>query len=208
GTYDIYNPFGNSRDILDSMIATINRDSVFRMEEVYATASVDLWQMSGGTAGVAFGVEFRDDEYADIYDTLQSSGQIVGSAGNSAAGGRSVKAAFAELLLPVWDTVEISLAARYDDYSDYGNDTSPKLAVRWQPLDTLTLRASVGQGFRAPTLDILTQAPSFSADSISHAPTCVAFGLQPGCSTQVNAYVIANPNLSSEQSDQWTVGLA
>src|SRR5690606_45221 len=132
GRYDIYNPFGNSRDVLDSMIATINRDSIFKLAEYYATASVDLRETSGGTAGVAFGVEFRDEEYADIYDTLQSSGQIVGSAGNSAAGGRSVKAAFAELLMPVWDTVEISLAARYDDYSDYGNDTSPKIAVRWQ----------------------------------------------------------------------------
>src|SRR5690606_8879179 len=54
GRYDIYNPFANSRDVLDSMIVTINRDSIFKLEEVYATASVDLWEMSGGTAGVAF----------------------------------------------------------------------------------------------------------------------------------------------------------
>jgi iron complex outermembrane recepter protein len=206
GTYDVYNPFNNSRDVLDSMIATINRDSYFKIEELYATASTDLWEMTGGVAGLAFGVEFRSEDYADIFDTLQSSGQIVGSAGNSAAGGRSVKAAFGELLLPVLSNLEVSLAARYDEYSDYGNDTSPKISVRWQPLDTLTLRASVGRGFRAPTLDILTAQPGYSADTVTDPQTCVAFGLAPACSVQVNGYSIANPNLSSEQSEQFSIG--
>jgi iron complex outermembrane receptor protein len=194
--------------VLDGMIATINRDSLFKIEELYGSASTDLWEMAGGAAGVAFGVEFRSEDYADIYDTLQSSGQIVGSAGNSAAGGRNVKAAFGELLLPVLSNLEVSFAARYDEYSDYGNDTSPKLSVRWQPLDSLTLRASIGQGFRAPTLDILTAAPSFSADTVTDPQTCVAFGLAPACSVQINGYSIANPNLSSEQSDQFSIGVA
>ena len=208
GRYDVYNPFQNDRSTLDGMIATINRDSLFKIEEIYGSASTDLWEMAGGAAGVAFGVEFRSEDYADIYDTLQSSGQIVGSAGNSAAGGRNVKAAFGELLLPVLSNLEVSLAARYDEYSDYGNDTSPKLSVRWQPLDSLTLRASIGQGFRAPTLDILTAAPSFSADTVTDPQTCVAFGLAPACSVQINGYSIANPNLSSEQSDQFSIGVA
>jgi len=208
GRYDVYNPFQNDRATLDGMIATINRDSLFKIEEVYGSASTDLWEMAGGAAGVAFGVEFRSEDYADIFDTLQSSGQIVGSAGNSAAGGRNVKAAFGELLMPVLSNLEVSLAARYDEYSDYGNDTSPKLSVRWQPLDSLTLRASVGKGFRAPTLDVLTSQPAYSADTVTDPTTCVAFGLPSICSVQVNAYVLANPTIGSEQSDQFSVGLA
>jgi iron complex outermembrane receptor protein len=208
GAYDIYAPFQNGRDILDGMIATINRDSLFKVEELYGTASIDLWEMGGGSAGLAFGTEFRSEDYADIYDTLQSSGQIVGSAGNSAQGGRNVKAAFGELLLPVLSNLEVSLAARYDEYSDYGNDTSPKLAVRWQPLESLTIRGSIGQGFRAPTLDILTAQPAFGASAITDPQTCLAFGQPATCTTQVTTYTISNPNLSSEHSDQWTVGLA
>ena len=153
-------------------------------------------------------MEFRSEVYEDNYDSLTETGQIVGGAGNSAGGGRNVKSAFGELLMPVLSNLEVSLAARYDEYSDYGNDTSPKLSVRWQPLDSLTLRASVGQGFRAPTLDIITAQPSFSADGIAHPATCVSQGQPAGCQTQVNAYVIANPNVSSEQSDQFSVGLA
>lgn len=208
GTYNIYNPSGNSRTILDSMIATINREGGFVIEELYAQANTDLFEMAGGVAGIAFGAEYRDEFYEDIFDSLQSSGQIVGSAGNSASGGRSVAAAYVEALFPVLENLEFNVAARYDRYSDYGSDTSPKVSVRFTPLENLVLRASFGQGFRAPTLDILTQQPAFSADTVSDPRTCVAFGLPANCSTQISAYVISNPNLESEQSDQYSLGVA
>ena len=207
GQYDIYDPFGNPRSVLDALVATINRDSSFLIEEVYGNASMDLFEMGGGTAGLAFGAEYRKDSYADIYDTLQSSGQIVGSAGNSAAGGRNVRAFYAELLMPVLSNLEVSLAARHDRYSDYGSDTSPKISVRFQPLDSLTLRASYGQGFRAPTLDLLTQQPSFGAASVTDAATCIAFGQPPTCTTQITSYSLANPFLASETSDQYSAGI-
>ncbi|MCK7592134.1 TonB-dependent receptor plug domain-containing protein [Pseudomarimonas salicorniae] len=207
GRYNIYDPFGNPRSVLDSMIATINRDSGTKFEELFAIANMDLFEMGGGTAGLAVGVEYRKEEFFDIYDTLSSSGQIVGSAGNTAAGDRDVNALFGELLLPIMSNLEVSIAARRDDYSDYGSDTSPKVSVRFQPLDTVTLRGSYGQGFRAPTLDILTQQATFSADGVNDPQTCVSFGQPPGCQTQISAYVIANPNLNSEQSDQYSFGL-
>mgnify|MGYP000697524317 FL=1 len=106
------------------------------------------------------------------------------------------------------ENLEFNVAARYDRYSDYGSDTSPKVSVRWSPLENLVFRASFGQGFRAPTLDLVTQQPSYSADTVNDPQTCVAFGLPSNCSTQVNAYVIANPNLTSEQSDQYSLGVA
>lgn len=208
GSYNIYNPSGNPRSLLDSLIATINRESEFTIEELYAQANVDLFEMAGGVAGLAFGAEYRDESFTDIYDTLQSAGQIVGSAGNSAGGSRSVGAAYAEALFPVLENLEISVAARYDRYSDYGSDTSPKVSVRFTPIENLVLRASYGQGFRAPTLDILTAQPAFSADSVTDAPTCLAFGLAPTCSIQVNGYSLGNENLLSETSDQWSAGLA
>ncbi len=208
GSYNIYDPANNPREILDGMIATINRESTFTIEELYALANVDLFEMNGGVAGLAFGAEYRDEGYADIYDTLQSSGQIVGSAGNSAAGGRSVGAFYAEALFPVLENLEINLAARYDSYSDYGSDVSPKISVRYSPMENLVLRASYGQGFRAPTLDVLTAQAAFSADTIGDPDTCRVLGLDPFCQEQVSAYVLANPDLGSEDSDQWSAGLA
>lgn len=207
GDYNIYDPFSVTDDVANSMISVINRRSEFKYRELYAQASTDLWEMSGGPVGFAFGVEYRDEIYADLYDHLSEGGQIVGSAGNSAAGSRDVTAGFFEFLFPVLDNLEINLAGRYDDYSDYGSDFSPKISFRYQPMDNLTLRASYGEGFSAPSLDILTQRPSFSAAGVFHEPTAEFLGT-PGENVQIQTYSIANPNLESEQSEQFSLGVA
>lgn len=208
GSYNIYNPFGNSRDLLNRFTVTTSRDSNFVIDELYASANMDLFELSGGTAGLAFGGEYRKEFYQDLYDSLSEAGVVSGSAGNSSDGERSLRALYIEALFPILSNFEINVAARHDSYSDYGSDTSPKISFRYSPLDTLTLRASYGEGFRAPTLDILNAKAAFSADSVTDRATCVAFGLAPTCSTQINAYAIANPNLESEQSQQWSAGAA
>ena len=208
GSYDIYNPFGNSRDLLNRFTVTTGRDSKFVIDEIYASANMDLFELSGGTAGLAFGGEFRREDYQDLYDSLSEAGVVSGSAGNSSNGSRNLRALYVEALFPILSNFEVNVAARHDSYSDYGSDTSPKVSFRYSPLDTLTLRASVGEGFRAPTLDILNAKAAFSADSVTDRATCLAFGLPATCSTQITAYAIANPNLESEQSRQWSAGAA
>lgn len=217
GTYNIFNPSGNAETTLNAMKATISRDSFSRNEEVFALANFDLFELAGGMASLAVGGEARKETYFDTYDSLSEAGVIGGSAGSTAGGSRDVKSAYFEALFPVLDRVELSLAARYDKYSDYGNDTSPKVGLRWQPLETLTLRASYGEGFAAPSIPILTQAPSSAADFTTDQATCVAFGLTPNCTNpttgatttpQLQAWVISNPNLSSETSKQYSLGLA
>lgn len=208
GTYLLHNPYATDPSIANSLIVTINRESTTKMREAYGSASFDLFEMGGGTAAMAVGAEYREEEWVDIYDSLSAAGVVSGSAGNSAFGDRTVKAAFFEALFPIVDNFEVTLAGRFDEYSDYGNDFAPKIAARWQPLDTLTLRASYGQGFRAPTLDIIGQQPAFGADGVADPATCVAQGQPAGCQTQVTSYTIANPNVSSEQSDQYSLGVA
>jgi iron complex outermembrane receptor protein len=208
GEYNIYDPFGAPQDVLQSFTSTLIRDARFVSREFYALASTDLFEMDAGAVSVAFGGEYRDEDYRDIYDDLSANGNITGSSGSSAFGSRDSTAFFAEVLVPVFDNFEITGALRYDDYSDFGSATSPKLAFRWQPLDELTVRGSWGQGFRAPPLDILAAQPSFSADSVRDPDTCIAFGLAANCQTQITGFVIANPNLLAEESDQFSFGVA
>ena len=47
------------------------------------------------------GIEYREDKYADIYDPLSEAGQIGGSAGNSAAGTRTLDSIYFETLFPL-----------------------------------------------------------------------------------------------------------
>lgn len=214
GSYDFVNPLNNPASVLQAMAATINRESVWKTEELFGEFSMPLFDIGGGTVQLAAGAEYRKETYADQYDSLQEAGVILGSAGNSAGGDRNVKGAYVETLWPITEQVELTGALRYDEYSDYGSDLSPKLSVRYQPLDELTLRASFGQGFRAPTLDILTQKTSFSAESINnHEATCTNAGGNWNGATcdiqvQVDTFIRANPDLESEQSDQFAFGAA
>lgn len=205
GTYNIYDPYSGNPNAL-GFTATISRDMKTSLKEVFGNVGFDLFELPGGTAAAVVGAEYRQEYYQDNYDPLSEAGQIVGSAGNSAAGSRSVKAAYAEVLFPFFKSFEMSLAGRYDTYSDYGSDFSPKVGFRYHPFDALTLRASYGRGFRAPTLDILTQKASFSATTTNDPNTCLMLTGSRSCQTQVNTYGIANPSLGSETSEQWSLG--
>lgn len=205
GTYDVRNPSQNDPDVLNSIKATINRDARFLDEEVYGNATFRLFRMSGGDAQLNVGGEYRKETFFDRFDSLQEAGVIEGSAGNSSGGDRNIKALFAEFLMPITNTLEANLSARHERYSDYGNDFSPKVAVRWKPMANLALRASAGKGFRAPSLPILTQKTTFSAESVVDPRSCVV--LNPGeDDCQVNTFFQANPLLDSEKSKQFSFG--
>ena len=208
GAYNIYDPFNVPQDVLQSFTATINRDARYVSRQAYAQMSTDLFDMAAGPVGFAFGAEYRDEDYKDIFDDLQGNGNITGSAGNSAFGDRDLWAVFAEAAFPLLDNLELSLAARYDEYSDFGDAFSPKIALRYQPFDELTVRASYGEGFRAPPLEILSAQPSFSADSVVDAATAANFGVPATEAIQITGFVIANPNLDAEESEQFSVGVA
>ena len=205
GDYVPTDPYNASEDVLNSIKATISRDAIYNIKEVYANASMPIFKMGGGDAAVYLGIEHREETYKDQYDSLSEAGEILGSAGNSAGGGRKVSALSGELLFPISSVLEASLSARYEDYSDYGSDFSPKASVKFKPMPNLALRASVGKGFRAPSLDILTQKTTFSAESITDPRTCAALPCTDNA-IQRDTFFTANPSLSSEKSTQFSVG--
>ena len=47
-------------------------------------------------------------------------------------------------------SLALSLSGRYDDYSDFGSTTNPKVGVNWAPVDGVLVRGSYGTSFRAP----------------------------------------------------------
>ncbi|MBZ8138674.1 TonB-dependent receptor [Rubrivivax gelatinosus] len=211
GEYNILDPYGNDPDILNSIKATISRDAETKTKQVFGSAQFDMFKLAGGTAATVVGFEFRKETYSDQYDSLQEAGVIEGSAGNSSAGDRNVKALYAEMLFPITKTFETTLAARYERYSDYGSDFSPKIGAKWKLLPNLSVRGSYARGFRAPTLSVLNQKTTFSAESVVDPATCIAFGGTPedcvDSDVQVNTYDQANATLDSEKSKQFGFGV-
>ena len=218
GDYMINDPFGTRfttdsersdyATLLSGLNVTTSRIGTFQQEEVFGSAAFDVMEMDGGTLQAVVGVEYRKEDYSDTYDSLSEAGQVGGSAGNSAGGGRNLTSAYFEALFPVMEGLEFTLAGRYDDYSDYGSDFSPKVSVKYDVNDELVLRASYGEGFRAPTLDILTAKPAPGNPSVSDDPSCLNLGLQAGCDVQVSAITLANEEMGSESSEQVSLGLA
>jgi iron complex outermembrane receptor protein len=208
--YDLQLPSSNPDEVLKGSAATTARVSEFNIDEFYMNGSFDVAELPAGMIQAFVGAEYRKEAYSDLYDAQSEAGLIGGSAGNSAGGGRNLKAAYFETLVPVLDNLELSIAGRYDKYSDYGSDFSPKVSLRYEPMEAMVLRASYGKGFRAPTLDILTQKTAFSADSVVDLATCQFQGLPtcPSEGVQVDAYRLANPSLGSESSTQMSAGIA
>jgi iron complex outermembrane recepter protein len=60
--------------------------------------------------------------------------------------------AYAELDADVNDRINVQLAGRYEDYSDFGSSINGKLAARFEIVDGLALRGAISTGFRAPSL--------------------------------------------------------
>ena len=186
----------------NNMKATTLQNSGSTFNQYFAGLGFDMFELPGGLAGHYVGAEYFEQTYADIYDGQSEFGLVGGSAGNTSSGARDVTAFFFESVLPVTDTVEVNIKARYDDYSDFGDKVSPAASVRWEAMDNLILRASYSESFRAPGLDLLNAARTFSAEG--------AIDRVNGSTTesQYNTYYSANPDLGAETSDYTNLGIA
>jgi iron complex outermembrane receptor protein len=56
-----------------------------------------------------------------------------------------------DLSADVTEDLFLQGAVRYEDYSDFGNETVGKVAARYRLSDKFAIRGSLGTGFRAPT---------------------------------------------------------
>jgi outer membrane receptor protein involved in Fe transport len=77
-----------------------------------------------------------------------------------ASGNRSIDYAFAELAVPLiasadasgTNRLDLNISGRFEDYSDVGHKSVPKVGLVYQVAPEARLRASWGRSFRAPTL--------------------------------------------------------
>jgi iron complex outermembrane recepter protein len=102
-----------------------------------------------------------------------------------------------------------NVAARYEHYSDFGNKLTGKLALRYQPTPTVTLRGTASTGFRAPSLNqshYSSVVTNFKADEATGAPIPFDIGIFPVNSVEARA-LGARP-LKAESSQNFSAGLA
>jgi iron complex outermembrane receptor protein len=210
------NFFGsNTPDVVAELRATNFVGTAFSIDStltsIAAKGSRELWKLSGGSAGLALGTEFRREDYLfDPHPTIET-GDISGYGGNflTTDKSRRVDAVFAELNLPLIKGLEINGAVRWDRYEGVGNSTTPKLSLRWQPRSEVVLRAAVGKGFRAPSLQdlFLPNTTGVSTPGLSDPLRCPTTGSRTDCSTQFATLNGGNGDLSPEKSTNKTLGI-
>ena len=115
---------------------------------------------------LAFGAEFRIENYrikegeeASWKNYSPGMGKEGGSQGqngfqpaNAVTKNRQVIGTYAEVEMEKTKNLLLSLAARYEYYSDFGSNLAGKLAARYKFSKWLLLRGSVSNGYRAPAL--------------------------------------------------------
>ena len=126
-------------------------------------AAKEVMNLPAGPMSLAVGFQYQTQKYNDDPSPILGSSDIIGGAGEQppVAGDRDVFSLFGELSIPIIKNLDAQVAVRWDDYSDFGSNVSPKVGLRWQPTSALLLRASYGQGFRAPTIpNLKRRAPA------------------------------------------------
>lgn len=103
----------------------------------------------------------------------------------NAPGGRRdtrTDGAFVQALFAPSDRLDVGLTARVDDHSAFGSFETGRLSLAFRPDPTLTLRAALANGYRAPSIDEL-------------------YGSYPG------AQFVGNASLTPETSTSAEIGL-
>lgn len=214
GRVNFFGP--NTPDVEAELRATNFTGDAFQVkstiDSLQLKGSRDVAQLSAGPLSVALGGEVREEKYSFSASPEIATGDISGYGGNflSVDKSRSVNAVFAEAVIPVVKNVEVNAAARFDHYQGVGNSTTPKIGVKWQPSKTFLLRASYGEGFRAPSLQDL-YAPNTTGvtpPGLSDPVRCPVTGDGThDCSTQFPILNGGNPNLKPEKSTNATIGI-
>lgn len=101
-----------------------------------------LWSLLGRQHTLQGGFEYRDE-------TLDRASLKVGTSGGGRAS-REISVGWVQQEFEIARPLKVIGGFRYDSYSDFGSKFSPKLSAVYAATPSHSLRASYGQGFRAP----------------------------------------------------------
>lgn len=166
------NPFGyangpNFARAVDYVTADGFQTSVTKQHVVAANITGSLFELPGGSVGVAFGAEYRRDSLDGDTDAISRTGGFFNAGNGSDISGRiEVTEGYAEVDVPLLrdmafaSELGFSAAIRQTHYSrssDFAATTSVdattwKLGAVWSPVDAVRFRVTRSRDIRAPNI--------------------------------------------------------
>ncbi len=193
----------------------------YEVKQFDASISGSLFELPGGMVQLAVGVDYRRETYSfnGSAEAELNRPEIFNVAFDNVNAltdkSRDVKAAYAEMLVPIFDALEVSVAGRVDDYTGFGSTFNPKVTARFTPVDWLMIRGSYNTGFRVPSFNQIfngqTLSPNPTTNTLVDPSTCpsgVVSTTDPNCAA-INPDSLSggNPNVGPETSEQYSVGV-
>jgi iron complex outermembrane receptor protein len=207
------NAYLNSAAVNNSLVPETHDTATSDVAFITANATRKIFPLPGGDVALAVGAESRIVQQNNPGEPYALQGDILMDGSFYARGSQSVSAAFAELVAPVFNSLEIDAAGRVDHYNtSAGTAFTPKVGFKWTVIPQIAFRGTYAQGFRAP--GIAESGNAGSASSVAPAPVdpvrCPvtnAIGDCGGPGSSVALLTRSNPNLKPEKSRSYTFGV-
>ncbi len=168
------------REIEDYLFDVDTGNTEYTQWSVEGFMTGDMFEMPAGTAAMAIGFHYREDEITDTPGDIV----LAGNAWQAAAAGitqgdDSTVAVFAEVDIPLLsdktlvEYLDFNASVRYTDVDSYGDDTTYKVGMNWALTDEFRVRSTFGTSFRTPALYELYLADQTSFISARNADPCI-----------------------------------
>jgi iron complex outermembrane receptor protein len=193
----------------------------YTVTQADASVSGSLFNLPAGAVRAAFGLDYRKEKYRFNGDRREAVNRPVIIAApfddpNALDGvSREIKAGFVEVLIPVLDTLEVTLAGRIDDYGDFGTTTNPLVNFKFRPFRQLMFRGNYNTAFRVPAFNQLfngTLESLYTGGAIVDPLRCPSGQVNetvPGCESLVRSIDLlsgGNRDLSPETAKMYSLG--
>lgn len=210
-------------DAFRSMTTNVSTDADSSVTQGGFTVSGDLFDLPAGAVGMAATIEFASQEYdlepdARIRPDYTGPERIYNLSGTGGGGERDRYALGVEFSIPVFESLKLNLAGRYDKYDDateVDGAATWSAGLEWRPFSNLLIRGSHATSFRAPDMHYVFAQPSGFFVGIVDEYRCRRDGIDPtsqACTFSPNyQYTIAgtrqgNLDLEEETGKSTTIG--
>jgi len=128
-------------------------------------------------------------------------------------GSQDDAAGFIEVQGKPFSMLEVDLSGRYDHYDTYGGSATPKVGLKFTPIDMFAIRGTWGRGFRAPPIaESGTAGLAFGQGNTNDPVLCpggvanVKGTFNALCAYPAVGVAASNPNLKAVESENGTFG--
>lgn len=177
-------------------------DTINTLQVIDAKVDGTLFTLPGGNLRAAFLVERRGDSLA------LKNRFAAGVRTPNSYSARNETAIAAEFYIPFVSSMNrtpgvedlvVSIAGRYDRYSDFGNTFNPRLGALWSPVVGLRIRGTWSTAFRAPTLNQVVPERRYAVNDIPDPSA-------PDGITRTLVDLSSPSGLMPERARIWTIG--